>query len=64
MMCYKDMTFCTFGLLCKDGYKCERVLNDNIIAEAKEWINEAPISVYVDFPPCFKAFFVEKSNEP
>jgi hypothetical protein len=63
-MCYKDMTFCTFGLLCKDGYKCDRVLNDKIIAEAKEWMEEPPIAVYADFPECFQPFFMEVKREP
>ena len=36
MICYRDMTFCTFYKSCKDGESCERALTPKIKKEAEE----------------------------
>jgi len=59
MTCYKDRTFCTFGLLCKSSSSCDRVLTDEIKKEAEIWWGKpgAPICVHSEFPNCFVRFF-------
>ena len=61
MICYRDRTYCTFGLLCKHGNTCDRVLTEKIKRDAKKWWGStgAPIAVYQGYPECFKAFFEE-----
>jgi len=54
MLCYKDMTFCTFWKECKDNKKCGRALTDKIKEDAEKWMKNAPICAYVDKPDCFK----------
>jgi hypothetical protein len=55
MMCYKDKTFCPYGLLCKKGYTCDRVLTEKIKEEANKV--GLPIMVYDEFPDCFTALW-------
>jgi hypothetical protein len=59
MLCYKDMTFCTYGVLCKDSGSCHRVLTTEVQCAADKWWGRAgaPIMVYADFPSCFVPFF-------
>ena len=59
MMCYKDMTFCMFHLICKKGYNCELALTDQVKEEAAAWWGGpgAPICVYSTYPDCFVPFF-------
>ena len=54
MICYRDMTWCTF-LDCKDK-KCSRRYTDKVKAEAKAWWGGkgAPICRFVNKPDCFK----------
>lgn len=58
-MCYRDMTFCTYGPLCKASGTCNSVLTDKVQADADAWWGKpgAPIMVYADFPSCFVRFF-------
>ena len=60
MLCYKDRTYCPFGLLCKSGVTCERVLTDDIKAEAEKF--GLPICQYSDFPKCYIPFFEKEST--
>jgi hypothetical protein len=59
MICYKDKTFCTFHLLCKNGSGCDRALTPKVIKDAKMWWGKdlAPIAQYKDPPECFVRFF-------
>ena len=54
MMCFKDITFCSFYKLCTDGSKCHRALTHDVkVAAVKWWGNDdAPISLFVDPPEC------------
>lgn len=55
MMCYKDKTFCSFWVLCKDAGGCGRVLTDKVRDEAKK--AGLPISQFMDFPECFRVIW-------
>ena len=57
MICYRDMTFCTFHLICKNGYTCERALTEKVKSDAEKWMKPAPICVYSEFPECYVPFF-------
>lgn len=57
MICYKDKTFCRFYLMCKNGYNCDRALTPDVKAIAEEWMENAPIAVFADYPDCFVRFF-------
>ena len=55
MMCYRDMTFCSF-LECT-RISCVRRLTDDVKVRAKSWWNGkegAPIAQYTDKPDCFR----------
>ena len=59
MLCYKDMTFCSFYKDCKDGETCERALTDEVKADAKNWgdswgCDDTPICEFTEKPECFK----------
>ena len=56
MMCYKDMTFCPYYPLCKDGLSCPRALTDQVYADAVHWWGDSqpPIMRYAETPECFK----------
>ena len=56
MICYKDITFCSFYKECKDGDKCKKALTPKIVEDAKKWWGSsgAPISLYINKPDCFK----------
>ena len=55
MLFYKDRTYCPFGILCRDGYTCDRALTDKIKKDAEKF--GLPISQFNDFPECFVPFF-------
>ena len=59
MRCYKDRTFCNFGLICKNSTDCDRVLTDEIKNDAEKWWGGegAPICMYSNFPDCFVRWF-------
>jgi len=56
MICYKDMTFCTFYKKCTEGDKCFRSLTPDVRKNAAKWWgnSEVPIAVFADKPECFK----------
>ena len=63
MICYKDMTFCSFWEECKEGKSCPRALTEKVEIEADRWWlsfhgstikNGAPICQFVKKPECFK----------
>jgi len=56
MIGYKDITFCPFYKDCLTGMDCFRALTPMIKIAASEWwgSDDAPISVFVDKPACFK----------
>jgi len=58
MICYKDMTFCGFHSICKDGYNCNIALTEQVKKDAEEWMKNAPIAVYEDYPECFNPFIL------
>ena len=55
MLCYRDMTFCTFYEDCKQAEKCPRPLTPEVIKQAAEWWgrDDAPIAQFVDKPNCW-----------
>ncbi len=56
MLCYRDMTFCTFDE-CKEWDVCPRALTREVKQKASDWWGtdgEAPISMFVDKPGCFE----------
>jgi hypothetical protein len=56
MITYKDRTFCNAGVLCKNSYTCQSVLQPSDIVEARKL--GLPIC-QMDFTqaPCFVPFF-------
>ncbi len=56
MMCYRDMTFCRFYLLCAKGHTCERALTQDV----KEAAVRAKLDIcqFAEIPTeCFIPFF-------
>jgi len=64
MTCYKDRCYCPFYVLCRSGHSCDRALTEQVKEDASKWWgkDDAPISVYAEFPECFKRFFEEVSE--
>ena len=60
MICYKDKTFCTMYLLCKDGYKCHRALTDTVRKEAADC--GLYIGMFADVPSCFIPIFEDEEE--
>lgn len=54
MICYRDMTFCSFYTNCAVGSTCSRALTPEVVKKANLWWGrpEAPISQFVDQPHC------------
>ena len=58
MMCYKDMTFCTFYQDCAHASTCHRPLTPDVRAAAMEWTNTftklayALVMQYTEQPEC------------
>ena len=57
MICYRDMTFCSFGE-CRDWDTCPRALTDDVEGRADD--AHLPICQFADKPDCFK----EADDEP
>lgn len=51
MICYRDMTFCSFYLDCKDGKDCPRAKTPEVCRAAKK--TGLPICQYPEKPSCF-----------
>ena len=56
MISYKDQCFCPFYKDCRQGDVCSRALTFDVKQAAADWWGspDAPISVFVDRPDCFK----------
>jgi hypothetical protein len=52
MICYKDITFCTFYEDCKDAKECHRALTPEVIKQANEWMKNPPIATFMEKPEC------------
>jgi len=52
MLCYRDMTFCSFYTSCKDGDNCFRALTDNVLDDARN--SHLSVSQFMEKPDCFK----------
>lgn len=63
MICYKDMTFCTFYEDCEYGDKCLRALTDEVKADAERWMKDAPICCFVDKPDCHSMLANNRHSE-
>jgi hypothetical protein len=50
MICYKDMTFCTFYKDCANATDCERKLTPEIDEAAKEF--GLPLAIFSGKPQC------------
>ena len=63
MMCYRDMTFCSFYEDCSKASDCNRPLTPEVKAAANRWFNgesdtpiaAIPISVFAAKPGCHEA---------
>ncbi len=53
MICYKDMTFCTFYKDCKLQDECHRPLTPEVITQAEKWMENAPVSMFTNKPDCW-----------
>ena len=61
MLCYKDRTYCNYGVICKNSLNCPRVLTDDIKKQAEDF--GLPLCLYSDFPECFEPWFMEDEND-
>jgi len=52
MMCYKDMTFCSYYKECQNGENCFRALTDEVKEGAR--YTDLYISQFSEKPECFK----------
>jgi len=57
MICFNDMTYCSFFEWCKNGKRCFRALTKKVKDNAMR--ADMGIAVFVDKPDCFE----EKNNE-
>ena len=59
MLCFKDMTFCTYEGCAKFDNGCKRSLTPKVSAEAAKWWGKgpggAPICRFMDKPDCYEA---------
>jgi hypothetical protein len=57
MLCYKDMTFCTFYTDCANGEDRHRALTDEVRKQAEKWwgSEDAPIARFANKPECWRA---------
>lgn len=51
MLCYRDMTFCSFHEGCKGAPECGRALTDEVAAMADSF--GAPICQFASHPECW-----------
>lgn len=54
MMCFRDMTFCTFYKDCAKADRCVRPLTPEVQAAAESWWGKpgAPIAYFTSQPSC------------
>lgn len=60
MICYKDMTFCSFYTTCKFGDKCFRALTEEVRKAAGK--AEIPIGTFIHPPGCWQANYIDEEN--
>ena len=60
MLCYKDMTFCNYFLLCKKGYSCHRALTNTVMENAKK--ADLPLAVFYGEPECLDLIWCENEE--
>ena len=54
MMCYKDMTFCTYYKDCSQADDCHRPLTPDVIEKAEKWMKDPPICTFMEKPDCWE----------
>ena len=60
MICYRDMTFCSFYVGCAEGDTCHRAFTPECRVRADEWWagydagESAPVCFFFKIPDCFK----------
>jgi hypothetical protein len=61
MICYKDMTFCSF-VSCDDHVSCPIFLSQEMYQDAMKWWGDEnpPICIMVDKPGCYKCATTQK----
>jgi hypothetical protein len=52
MICFKDMTFCTYYKNCSKADKCHRPLTKKVKEDAKKWMKNPPICQFTEKPDC------------
>ena len=52
MLCYKDMTFCSYYESCRNGVICDRTLTEEVVEAARK--TGLNISAFMSKPFCFK----------
>lgn len=56
MLCYRDMTFCTYWEDCDDAPKCHRPLTEEVRTAADRWWGDEegspPIACFAQMPDC------------
>jgi hypothetical protein len=56
MLCFEDITFCTFYADCIHQYTCNRPLTSEVQEQAEKWWGKPnpPICTFLDKPKCHK----------
>lgn len=52
-ICFRDMTFCN-EVNCKEFTNCRRALTEKVKEDANRWMKNAPISMFLGRPNCYK----------
>lgn len=52
MICWKDMTFCSFWRECANAADCRRALTDDVVLDAQR--HGLPVATFVEKPECFE----------
>ena len=65
MICYRDMTFCTFHEDCARAAECHRPLTDDVKAKAEKWWGGegAPIAMFAQKPECHRDVLTSDAGE-
>jgi hypothetical protein len=66
MICYRDMTFCSYAETCNYAKYCPRALTPEVQADADKWWEgmpgNAPICTFVDKPQCHSDY--DQNKDP
>ena len=54
MICYRDMTFCSYYKDCVDAEDCSRPLTPEVLEQAEKWMKNPPIAMFSEKPECHK----------